>query len=528
MFYRKGANGLDPDRAYQRRWWTLAVLCLSLLVIGLDNTILNVALPTLVRDLGANASQLQWIVDAYALVFASLLLTAGSLGDRYGRRLVLGSGLLIFGVGSVLSAFASSAGGLIGFRALMGIGGALIMPSTLSIVTNVFPAEERGRAIGIWAGFSGIGIAIGPVIGGWLLENFWWGSVFFINVPVIALAILAGLVLIPESRDPAATPLDPVGAVLSTLGLTALVYALIEAPSHGWTNGTILASFAAAVVLLGAFILAELRVRHPMMDVRLFENRRFTAASLGTALVFFALFGSLFFLSQYLQFVLGYGALEVGVRLVPVALALMVAAPLSARVTERLGTKVVVTGGLTLVTTGLLLLATASTASGYGLVVSSLVILGLGMGATMAPSTEAIMGALPRARAGVGSAVATTVRQVGGVLGVAVLGSLLSSVYGARILEGLRGLPAGLSNAASDSVGAAVQIASRIGGAPGRALAQEAHSAFIHGMDVSLLAGAGVALLGALVALLFLPARASAPEPGESGAERTEMGLHVG
>jgi MFS family permease len=209
---------LDPDRAYQRRWWTLAVLCLSLLVIGLDNTILNVALPTLVRDLGANASQLQWIVDAYALVFASLLLTAGSLGDRYGRRLVLGGGLLIFGIGSVLSAFATTAGSLIAFRALMGIGGALIMPSTLSIVTNVFPAEERGRAIGIWAGFSGIGIAIGPVIGGWLLENFWWGSVFFINVPVIALAILAGLFLIPESRDPAATPLDPVGAVLSTTG----------------------------------------------------------------------------------------------------------------------------------------------------------------------------------------------------------------------------------------------------------------------------------------------------------------------
>ncbi len=520
---------MDPDRAYQRRWWTLAVLCLSLLVIGLDNTILNVALPTLVRDLGADASQLQWIVDAYALVFASLLLTAGSLGDRYGRRLVLGSGLLVFGIGSVLSAFATTPGSLIGFRALMGIGGALIMPSTLSIVTNVFPAEERGRAIGIWAGFSGIGIAIGPVIGGWLLENFWWGSVFFINVPVIALAILAGLVLIPESRDPAATPLDPIGAVLSTLGLTALVYALIEAPSHGWTDGTILASFAAAAVLLGGFVFAELRAPHPMMDVRLFENRRFTAASLGTALVFFALFGSLFFLSQYLQFVLGYGTLEVGVRLVPVALALMVAAPLSARLTERLGTKVVVTGGLTLVTIGLLILATASTASGYGLDVTSLVILGFGMGSTMAPSTEAIMGALPRARAGVGSAVSTTVRQVGGVLGVAVLGSLLSSVYGSRLLDTVRGLPAGLTNAASDSVGAAVQIAGRLGGAPGRALASEAHSAFIHGMDVALLAGAGVALLGALVALLFLPARATtAPEPEDTGTERTELGVRVG
>ena len=519
---------MDPDRAYQRRWWTLAVLCLSLLVIGLDNTILNVALPTLVRELGANASQLQWMVDAYALVFASLLLTAGSLGDRYGRRRVLGAGLLIFGIGSVLSAFAATPGTLIAWRALMGVGGALIMPSTLSIVTNVFPAEERGRAIGIWAGFSGIGIAIGPVIGGWLLQNFWWGSVFFINVPVIAVAVVGGLLLIPESRDPAATPLDPIGAVLSTLGLTALVYGLIEAPSHGWTDGTILASFAAAVVLLGGFVLAELRLRHPMMDVRLFENRRFTAASLGTALVFFALFGSLFFLSQYLQFVLGYGTLEVGVRLVPVALALMVAAPLSARLTERLGTKVVVTGGLTLVTIGLLVLATASTTSGYGLIVTSLVILGFGMGSTMAPATEAIMGALPRERAGVGSAVSTTVRQVGGVLGVAVLGSLLSSVYGARLLDTVRGLPAGLTNAASDSVGAAVQIAGRIGGEPGRALASSAHSAFIHGMDVSLLAGAGVALLGALIALLFLPARAAAPEPDASGTETAEIGIHVG
>ena len=520
---------MEPDRIYRRRWWTLGVLCLSLLVIGLDNTILNVALPTLVRDLGANASQLQWIVDAYALVFASLLLTAGSLGDRYGRRLVLGTGLLIFGIGSVLSAFAPTAGSLIAWRALMGIGGALIMPSTLSIVTNVFPAEERGRAIGIWAGFSGIGIAIGPVIGGWLLEHFWWGSVFFINVPVIAVAVIAGLVLIPESRDPRATPLDPVGAVLSTLGLTALVYGLIEAPSHGWTDGTILASFAAALLLLGAFVFAELRVRHPMMDVRLFENRRFTAASFGTALVFFALFGSLFFLSQYLQFVLGYGALEVGVRLVPVAIALMVAAPLSARLTERLGTKIVVTGGLTLVAVGLLLLSTASLSSGYGLVVASLVILGFGMGNTMAPATEAIMGALPRERAGVGSAVSTTVRQVGGVLGVAVLGSLLSSVYGTRLVDTLRGVPAAIGNAASDSIGAAVQIAARIGGEPGHALATTARSAFIHGMDVSLAAGAGVALLGALIALLFLPARAAVPEePDTAGTDRSEVGLHVG
>jgi EmrB/QacA subfamily drug resistance transporter len=519
---------LEPDRAYRRRWWTLGVMCLSLLVIGLDNTILNVALPTLVRDLHAGASQLQWIVDAYALVFASLLLTAGSLGDRYGRRRVLGAGMLIFGVGSVLSAFAQTPGSLITWRALMGLGGAMIMPSTLSIVSNVFPSEERGRAIGIWAGFSGIGIAIGPVIGGWLLEHFWWGSVFFINVPVIAVAVIAGLFLVPESRDPAATPLDPVGAVLSTAGLTALTYGLIEAPSNGWTDGTILGSFAAAVVLLGAFVLAELRVRHPMMDVRLFQNGRFTAASIGTAMVFFSLFGALFFLTQYLQFVLGYGTLEVGVRLIPVAGALIVGAPLSARLVERIGTKAVVTGGLTLVSAGLLLLATASPASGYGLVISSLVVLGLGMGMTMAPATEAIMGALPRARAGVGSAVSTTVRQVGGVLGVAVLGSLLSSVYGTRLTDTLRGLPSTIVSAASDSVGAAVGIGARIGGAPGRALVDAAHSAFIHGMDVTLVVAAGVALIGALVALLFLPARATRPVSEDTAPDASEVRLPVG
>jgi EmrB/QacA subfamily drug resistance transporter len=504
-------------------------MCLSLLIIGLDNTILNVALPTLVRELGATSSQLQWIIDAYALVFASLLLTAGSIGDRYGRRRVLGIGLIVFGIGSVLSAFATSPGSLIAWRALMGIGGAVILPSTLSIVTNVFPAEERGRAIGIWAGFSAIGIAIGPVLGGWLLENFWWGSVFFINVPVIAVAVVAGLFLVPDSRDPAATPLDPIGAGLSTLGLASLTYALIEAPARGWTDGLILGSFAAAAVLLVAFVLAELRVRHPMMDVRLFENRRFTAASISTALVFFALFGVLFFLTQYLQFVLGFGTLEVGVRTIPVALSLMVAAPLSARLTERLGTKAVVTTGLVLVAIGLGLLATVSTSTGYGLVAAALVVIGLGMGATMAPSTEAIMGALPRARAGVGSAVATTLRQVGGVLGVAVLGSLLSSVYGSRIADTVHGLPAAAMDAVRDSVGAANGVAARIGGGTGQALRGAADSAFIHAMDITVLVGVGVALAGALVALLFLPARAPQPVSEEGIApQASEMNVHVG
>jgi EmrB/QacA subfamily drug resistance transporter len=511
-----------PEALYPRRWWTLGVLCLSLLVIGLDNTILNVALPTLVRDLHASASQLQWMVDSYALVFAGMLLTAGALGDRYGRRRVLGGGMLLFGTASALSAFAGSAGALIAWRAVMGLGAALIMPSTLSIVTNVFPARERGRAIGIWAGVSGLGIAIGPALGGWLLQHFWWGSVFFVNVPVTAAAIIAGLALIPESRDPAATPLDPAGVVLSIAGLGALVYGLIEAPSHGWTSGTILGSLAAAAVLLTAFVLVERRQRTPMMDVRLFENARFTAASLTTALVFFALFGALFFLSQYLQFVLGFDALGSGMRILPVSVALIVSAPLSARITERIGTKLVVGAGMLLVAAGLALLSTASTTSGYGLVAASMVLLGLGMGNVMAPATEAIMGALPPARAGVGSAVSSTVRQVGGVLGVAVLGSLLSSIYGTRLGASLHGVPVAVAKAAGDSVGAASQIAARLGGAPARELLASSHSAFIHGMDVTVITAAGVALLGALLALVFLPARATQPATAPAPAAEAE------
>jgi EmrB/QacA subfamily drug resistance transporter len=511
------------DRVYERRWWTLGVLVFSLLLIGLDNTILNVALPTLVRDLRATASQLQWIVDAYTLVFAGLLLTAGSLGDRFGRKRALQTGLLVFLAGSLASAFSGSAGVLIASRTLMGMGAAFIMPSTLSILTNVFPAGERGRAIGIWAGASGLGIAIGPVTGGWLLEHFWWGSVFLINLPIVAVALATGRFLVPESRDPNATPLDPVGAGLSVAGLTALLYAIIEAPSHGWTDGTILASFAAAAVLLGVFITWERRAAHPMLDVRLFENRRFTAASTSIALVFFAMFGSIFFLTQYLQFVLGYDALQAGVRIIPVALGLVPAAPLSARLAERVGTKLVVATGLATVALALGLLSTASTSSGYGLVAATLVILGAGMGLAMTPATDSIMGALPLAKAGVGSAVNDTTRQVGGALGVAVLGSLLSSSYGPRMTGAMHGLPAAAVKAASDSVGAATELAARIGGRAGHALLALSHSAFISAMDSTLVVAAAVALAGAIVSLCFLPARA---EP--TGRGRTGDGLDAG
>jgi len=510
---------LDPVAIHARRWWTLAVMCLSLMVIGVDNTILNVALPTLVRDLGATTSQLQWIVDSYTLVFAGLLLTAGSLGDRFGRRRALSAGLLVFGAGSVASALAGSAEQLILTRALMGVGGALIMPATLSIISNVFTVPaERGRAIAVWAGFSAMGIAIGPLSGGWLLEHFWWGSVFMVNIPIVVLALAGGRLFVPESKDPAPRGLDPPGALLSIVGLVALVWAIIEAPVHGWTDATTLSAFLLAAVFLAGFVAWERHTDHPMLDVHLFANPRFSAASIAVTLVFFALFGSTFLQTQYLQFLLGYSAFEAGLRVGPVALVLMVVAPLSARLVERVGTKVIVAAGLATVSFSLAILSFATVTSGYPLVLASILVLGVGMGMTMAPATESIMGSLPRAKAGVGSAVNDTTRQVGGALGVAVLGSLLASTYASS-------LGAGVPAAAKASVGAALDVAGRLGGAEGSALAASARSAYVDGMGVGVLVAAGVALLGSVIALLFLPSRARMEV--EHPAERTEMDLEV-
>jgi EmrB/QacA subfamily drug resistance transporter len=452
----------DPATAPDpRRWWGLAVLCLSLLAISIDNTILNVALPTLARDLDAGESQLQWIVDAYMLVFAGFLLTAGSLGDRFGRRRALTAGLITFAIGSLLAALSAGAGELIASRALMGVGGALIMPSTLSLLTASFPTSELGKAIGIWSGFAGIGIAVGPVTGGWLLQHFDWNAVFLVNLPIAAVALIAGRFLLHESRDPAAPPLDPRGFVLSGAGLTALVWAIIEAPTQGWTDIRVLAAFAVAVTTLVAFARWELRAPHPMLDVRLFRNRRFSASSVTISLAFFALFGMIFFLTQYLQGVLGYDALEAGIRTMPVAAGLVIGGPLSARLTAALGTKRVVVGGMTIVAAGLLMLTRADVDSGYGIVAAAQVLLGFGMGTAMAPATEAIMGSLPIAKASVGSAVNDATRTTGGALGVAVLGSLLSSGYRGDMDHVVNGLPGGAAAAAHDSLGGALQVAAQ-------------------------------------------------------------------
>jgi EmrB/QacA subfamily drug resistance transporter len=498
---------MSTESAHRRRWWTLAVLSISLLVISLDNTILNVALPAIARDLDASTSALEWVVDAYMLVFAGLLLTAGSLGDRFGRKRALTAGLLVFAGGSVLAALSGTTAELIASRALMGVGGALIMPSTLSILTAVFPAEERAKAIGAWAAVAGLGIALGPIAGGWLVEHADWHWVFLVNVPIAVVALALGRVLVPESRDANPDRADLLGAALSTLGLTALLWGLIEAPGRGWTDGTILGAFGAAAVLLALFTAWELHTPSPMLDVRLFRNRRFSAASGAIALAFFSLFGVLFFTTQYLQSVHGFGPLQAGVWSLPVAAGIAIGGPLSARITARLGAKLTVSGGLAIIAGGLALYSTARPGSGFALIGGAEAILGLGMGLAMTPATDSIMGTLPPERASVGSAMNDTVRQVGGALGVAVLGSVLSSHYRDGMDGATHGLPAQAGHAAQDSIAGASTIAEKIGGAAGETLHHASNLAFADGMQIAMLVAAAVTAAGALVALLLLPSR---------------------
>jgi EmrB/QacA subfamily drug resistance transporter len=397
---------------------------------------------------------------------------------------------------------------LIASRALLGIAGATLAPSTLSLIFTMFQDPgQRTTAIGIWITSFSAGGAIGPVLGGVLLERFWWGSVFLVNLPVVALAMLAGWPLVPESRDPDATPLEPIGAALSVGGLVALVYAIIQAPADGWTDPVILAAFGVAAVLAVAFGWWERRSRHPMLPLEFFGDPRFSAASGAIAMAFFALFGSVFLLTQHLQFVLGHTPLQAGVRVLPVA-ALLVAAPLAAWLTEGIGTKLVVAAGLLTVAGALWLLSTVQLGDGYGQVAAALALLGIGMGLVVAPATESIMGSVPLAKAGVGSAMNDTTRQVGGALGVAVLGSILAASYGAAIQPTLRGAPPQVAQTAGDSIGAAATIAAQLG-PQGSGLLEAARSAFIQGMGDALQVGAGVAAVAALLVLLFLPARAT-------------------
>jgi EmrB/QacA subfamily drug resistance transporter len=509
-----------------RRWQILAVLCVSLFVIVMDNTIVNVALPTLARELDAGTSSLQWIVDAYTLVFAGLLLAAGGLGDRFGRKGALLAGLALFGAFSTAGAFASSTGQLISARAFMGVGAALIFPTTLAIVVNVFTEpRERAAAIGIWTAIAGVGVALGPISGGWLLEHFSWGSVFLVNVPVTLAGIVGTLVLVPRSRDPRAPRLDLPGLVLSIAGVTLLVWSLIEAPSHGWISATTIGGIAGAAALLSVFAWWELRTPAPLLDVHLFRNMRFTAASLAITLGFFALFGFIFLVTQYLQLVKGYSALQAGVRTLPFALAMVVAAVTSPKVVQRVGTKLVVATGLALMAGGFAIASTNDGSTPYSIIAGAMILMGFGLGSAAAPATESILASLPREKAGVGSAVNDTTREIGGTLGVAVLGSIMASVYGGRILDALSdtALPAGLRTAAGDSLAAALQIAGGVGGAAGRGIALAAQDAFVHAFQIGSVVTGAVALAGAVLALLFLPSRSRDEEPIAITLEREPL-----
>ena len=498
------------DKVHARRWWTLVVLCLSLLVIVMDNTILNVAIPSLMEDLHASNSQIQWIIDAYTLVFAGLLLTTGSLGDRFGRKGALQIGIILFAIGSVSAALSTSATQLIATRAFMGIGGALIMPATLSILTNVFrDAKERARAIAVWAGVSGLGVALGPVIGGLLLKHFSWSSVFWVNIPIGVIALVAGAFILPRSKDPSAPRIDLLGAALSIIGLGALLFGIIEGPSRGWTDSLVLAGFAVGVVGLAAFIMWELHTDEPMLDMRFFKNPRFSVANGAVTLTMFAMFGSLFLMTQYWQLVHGYTALEAGVRLIPFAATMMVVAPMSARVVEKLGTKRVVTGGLAIMSLAMALLSLIQTHTPYPLVISIFCLMAVGMGFTMAPATESVMGSLPREKAGVGSAVNDATRQVGGALGVAVIGSIVSSIYAsdiASVVPGF-GLTAGTTAVAQESLANALGVAGQA--SDPAAYVESVRDAFVHSLSIGLRFSSIAVLLAAILTWKFLPARAT-------------------
>ena len=495
------------------RWLILVTLALAALIINLDTTSVNVALPALVRQIGATTTGLQWVVDAYNLVFAALVLAAGSLGDRLGRKGMLLAGLGVFGAASLAGSFAATTGQLIAARAVMGLGAAMMFPATLSLLTNVFTERrERAAAIGVWGASAGVGIALGPIAGGWLLERFWWGAIFLFFVPVAAVVALLVARRVPASRDPRTPRLDWRGLALSAAGMGLIVYGIIQAPGWGWASAATIGTLAGGAAVLAALVAAELRTATPMIDMGLFRNPRFTAASASVAIAFFALLGFIFLMTQYFQVVRGYSPLDTGVRLLPVAASVGVASVAGTRLAVRIGNKVIVGGGLLLFCAALAWIATVSQHTSYGVIAAQMVVLGTGMGLTQAPATEAIMGAVPQRKAGIASAVNGSTRLFGGTLGVAVIGSVAASLYTSRLTALLPpGLPARALAAARGSVGGAAIAAQHLSQAgltgPAHALDNAATLAFLHSLTGAGLVAAGVAAVGVLVVALFLPAR---------------------
>ena len=509
----------------RRKPLILISLLLAAFAINLDTTIVNVALPSLVRELHASNSQLQWVVDAYNLLFAASVLAAGSLSDRFGRKGMLLAGLSVFGFASLAGGLTDGPGQLIAARAVMGVGSAMVFPSTLSLLSNVFTERgERARAIGLWGAITGAAIALGPIVGGWLLELFDWRSIFFVMAPIAALAGFLVARYVPTSRDPHAARIDGAGFALSSATVGLLVYTIIEAPNHGWGSARTIGSFALTALLAAAFVARERRTEKPMLDLTLFRNLRFTAASVSVAISFFALSGFIFLVTQYFQFLKGYGPLSTGIRLLPVASFVAISSIVGAKLAVRFGTKLVVASGLLSMAAFYLWVTSTSATTGYGTIAAQMVVLGTGMGLTSAPATEAIMGVVPKAKAGVGSAINDATRLLGGTLGVAVIGSVYASLFASRLTNALPGgLPAAAVRTAHASVGAALTVASKVAqsGHPALAVAihNSAHSAFFAGFSAANYLAAGVAGAGAVMALVLLPAQ---PNTGADEAPRLQ------
>jgi DHA2 family multidrug resistance protein-like MFS transporter len=501
---------MDTQAIYRRRWVILSVLIVGLLAIVIDNTVLNVALKTIAEPrggLGASQSQLEWSINSYTLVFAGLLFTFGVIGDKIGRKRMLIIGLALFGVASLLSAYSRTPDQLIIARAAMGLGGAAVMPQTLSIISNVFEPAERPKAIGLWAMAVGIGVAIGPVLGGVLLDRFWWGSVFLINVPVTVLGAIAAAILVPESRNREAGGIDYIGVLLSIVGLVLLVYGIVQGgDAASWVHPNVLGPIAGGLVILAVFAWYETRIAHPSLDVRLFRDRRLSASVGAIALVFFGLGGVYFFTSFYLQNVRGYTPLATGLLTVPFAAGQLLLSPRSAGLVQRYGAKVPGAIGMFVMAAAIAGYATLGTATPIWLLLVLFAIQGAAIGVVMPAATAAVMDVLPRERAGAGSALTNTARQVAVALSVAVLGSILAEFYRNSLSPSLTGLPGAARSAASSSITATQAVAQHLGAA-GRSLLIPADNAFVHSMHITTLVAAALTLAGGFVVLRWMPGR---------------------
>ncbi|MET9830683.1 DHA2 family efflux MFS transporter permease subunit [Streptomyces sp. NPDC006385] len=511
----------DALRTDPRRWWALGALVASMLTLGFDLTILNVALPTMAGQLQASSGELQWIVDSYVVVFAALMLPAGLLGDRFGRRRMLIAGLLVFLAGSVFGTLVDTPGLVIAARSVMGLGAALIIPLGLSVLPSMFGEEERGKAVAAVTASMAAGMPLGPLVGGLLLDHYWWGSIFLINVPMAAVGILACLFLLPESRDPSSPRVDALSTAFSALGLGALVFGIIEAPEHGWGSAVVVGSFAVAVVLLAGLVLRERRAVRPMLDLELLAHRGFLFNSLAATLGTFVFAGLLFMLPAYLQEVVGGDAFGTGLRLLPMMGGLMVSARLSTALVHRVGPRPVVTTGLVVLCFAALLGSRTETGSGYGFTALWLTIAGLGFGLAMVPAMDAALGGIPAERAGSGSGLLMTLRQVGGAVGIALLGSLVADAYRDRIDTG--GLPGAAAEAARDSLSGAHAVAEQLG-LP--ALARSADAAYVDGMATVLVVCGIAALVTAALTALLLPNTRPTERQGDAAAAVAAQEAH--